>query len=515
MSTIPYYLRNPMDMEDDKVQNPATMAPSAPQGMTSSVVQHPMHALIAPIVGRPVAAPQDTSEIDNGIKGINAPKLPRRSAMMAPPAPDTSPEPTMMSPPAVRTMSPMERYEDHLVTKQMADYDKDANPYGSENNHPGVFGKILHGLSMVTGGPNRRLFSENQREGQIEGTEKNIGEQALQSAHTEAQKANTEYTEQKPEIEKTRLQQQNDIASSKNASVLAKAGYKQDDDGAIVPMDYDEMSPAQQSSYDLKNAQKQLAVTTMGLRDAQTDFENMRGDPNSVQNQQIAQRLQIAKQAQDRMTGMMGAMQERADAQMINAKAGAYGVGMDNQPLPGAMLTEQGQPVGSHFQTNVRPTGAQRTKGNMAESADQQINDMKSIVSKRPDVFGPAGGRVTDFNVWVGSQDPDAQRFRAARTIAGDHLAGTFGGRSEAALNALDSAIGHFKDNPKAVSAGLDQLQEANHLFLNAGRVHTVGDKQTAHGGGNAPHRPANVPAEFVYNANGSKGAGWYRPKGK
>jgi hypothetical protein len=30
-----------------------------------------------------------------------------------------------------------------------------------------------------------------------------------------------------------------------------------------------------------------------------------------------------------------------------------------------------------------------------------------------------------------------------------------------------------------------------------------------------APPRPANVPAGFVYNANGSKGAGWYRPKGK
>jgi len=290
---------------------------------------------------------------------------------------------------------------------------------------------------------------------------------------------------------------------------LAKAGYKQDDDGTIVPMDYDEMSPAQQSSYDLKNAQRQLAVTTMGLRDAQTDFEKMRGDPNSVQNQQIAQRLQVAKQAQDRMTGMMGAMQERADAQMINAKAGAYGVGMDNQPLPGAMLTEQGQPVGSHFQANVRPTGTQRAKGNMAESADQQINDMKGIIDKRSDIFGPAAGRTTDFTVWLGSQDPDAQRFRAARTIAGDHLAGTFGGRSEAALSALDSAIGHFKDNPKAVAAGLDQLQEANHLFLKAGKVHTVGGNQPAPGDGAKPPDPNPNNAKPGYHRIYVEGHGW------
>ena len=108
---------------------------------------------------------------------------------------------------------------------------------------------------------------------------------------------------------------------------------------------------------------------------------------------------------------------------------------------------------------------------------------------------------MTDFNVWIGSQDPDAQRFRAARTIAGDHLAGTFGGRSEAALSALDSAIGHFKDNPKAVAAGLDQLQEANHLFLNAGKVHTVGGNQPASGGGNP-----GVPKGATHTVPGSDG---------
>jgi hypothetical protein len=398
--------------------------------------------------------------------------------------------------------NPQHQIEGHLTNRLQQEYAKDA-PWNPDDH--GTMGKIGHVFSKIGGGladtflpgvvPGTSTYRHDTENNIAHELNSTIGEESQSALHG----ATTEYTEQKPEIEKTRLQQQNNIASSKNASVLEKAGYKQDDDGTIVPMDYDEMSPAQQSSYDLKNAQRQLAVTTMGLRDAQTDFEKMRGDPNSVQNQQIAQRLQVAKQAQDRMTGMMGAMQERADAQMINAKAGAYGVGMDNQPLPGAMLTEQGQPVGSHFQANVRPTGTQRAKGNMAESADQQINDMKGIIDKRSDIFGPAAGRTTDFTVWLGSQDPDAQRFRAARTIAGDHLAGTFGGRSEAALSALDSAIGHFKDNPKAVAAGLDQLQEANHLFLKAGKVHTVG-------GNNSESAPQGVPKGATHTVPGSDG---------
>ncbi len=121
---------------------------------------------------------------------------------------------------------------------------------------------------------------------------------------------------------------------------------------------------------------------------------------------------------------------------------------------------------------NVRPTGTQRSKGNMAASADQQINDMKEIVAKRPVcVWTRRWAVVTDFSTsGVGSQDPDAQRFRAARTIAGDHLAGTFGGTlKRRALNALDSAIGHFKDNPTAITSGLNQLQAGGSLVSQGG----------------------------------------------
>lgn len=343
------------------------------------------------------------------------------------------------------------------------------------SNLPGSLGGIGRGIeSMIPGTQGHHAALLGQADTALTQDEANAGKEA-----------ETVNLESMPELH----QAQSDLAQEKQDEVennhtaqidqhLRTTGFKRDETGNIVP---DEQSPA----YQKQQIANQLAHATMELRNAQTAFEQMKGDPNSVPNRQIAQRLQIAKQTQDRMTGMMGAMQERADAMMMNARAGTMGVDMDNKPLPGAMLTEDGQTVGSRFQANVRPTGQQRGKGNMAESADQQLNDLKDIVTKRPDVFGPASGRVTDFNVWFGSQDPDAQRFRAARTIAGDHLAGTFGGRSETALRELDSAIGHFKDNPAAVTAGLDQLKEANRVFLQAGKVHTVGGhgNQPAQGG--------------------------------
>lgn len=367
--------------------------------------------------------------------------------------------------------------------------------WGQPGNHDTTMGKIAHVLS-VAGNIAGNIVAPNVM-ANIPGTQLNMQEQegglAKQlnaevgdESQNQARNAETALKAQEPEIAQAKQslaqEKQDETENHHQAQIdehMRTAGFKKDEQGNIVP---DEES----LPYQKQKAANDIAHSTIELRKAQTEFEQMKGDPNSVQNQQIGQRLAIAKQTQDRMTGMMGAMQERADAQMINAKAGAYGVGMDNKPLPGAMVTDEGQPVGSHFQSNVRPTGAQRGKGNMAESADQQINDMKSIVSTRPDVFGPVAGRKTDFSVWVGSQDPDAQRFRAARTIAGDHLAGTFGGRSETALAALDSAIGHFKDNPAAVTAGLNQLQEANRLFLEAGKVKTVGSHTDAkpQGGG-------------------------------
>jgi hypothetical protein len=91
-------------------------------------------------------------------------------------------------------------------------------------------------------------------------------------------------------------------------------------------------------------------------------------------------------------------------------------------------------------------------------------------------------------------------------------LAGVFGGRSEAALNALDHAIGQFKDNPKAVSAGIDQLDKANDRFVKKGTVRTAGssaDKQQS--GANGPQTVTTkdqydkLPSGAVYLEDGKK----------
>ena len=62
---------------------------------------------------------------------------------------------------APQPQSPLQKVLEHQTSKLWADYDKDANPMGSANNHPGFWGKLAHGLNVAMGGVNRRGWEEN------------------------------------------------------------------------------------------------------------------------------------------------------------------------------------------------------------------------------------------------------------------------------------------------------------------------------------------------------------------
>jgi hypothetical protein len=73
--------------------------------------------------------------------------------------------------------------EGHEQNQLERDYAKDANPWGTPENHPGVFGKIAHALSHATGGDTRRQWEEQglakQIMGQQTGEDENKEREAL------------------------------------------------------------------------------------------------------------------------------------------------------------------------------------------------------------------------------------------------------------------------------------------------------------------------------------------------
>lgn len=275
--------------------------------------------------------------------------------------------------------------------------------------------------------------------------------------------------------------------------------------GEVMDWQVNEVGKRKQSEQDDLS---ELRAANRAKAEAETALIKAKNDPASPA-------YKAASQAHDDAMRRIALTSRRLDLSESQFEMRAFGTN-DGAALPGSVIGEDGKPVGSNFQANVRPTNTERNKADMGLSAHEQIQDIKSIVQRRPDIFGPAAGRKTEFTVWLGSQDPDAQAFRAARTIAGDHLAATFGGRSETALKSLDDAIGQFKDNPAAVLAGLDQLEKANQVFIQKGTVHATG---TGAPSSAAAPKPGATPTpaasggnvvEYVKDAKGN-----YVPKPK
>lgn len=88
-----------------------------------------------------------------------------------------------------QSASPQEVAMRPALAKLRSDEQKDIDPWGSPDNHPGFMGKLGHALSVATGGPNRRQMEES-------GLEKSLQEMLNSQTGNEEKQAETEHYQQ-------------------------------------------------------------------------------------------------------------------------------------------------------------------------------------------------------------------------------------------------------------------------------------------------------------------------------
>lgn len=121
-----------------------------------------------------------------------------KSSVWAPVDPQQGSAPSS-SRPSVWARVPAQQREEGMLTRRLdQDYEKDLHPWGTEDNHPGVWGKIGHALSVATGGPNRRLQEEQGLEGRLNTLATLQQENALRDAETEEATARAYVLENPP-----------------------------------------------------------------------------------------------------------------------------------------------------------------------------------------------------------------------------------------------------------------------------------------------------------------------------
>lgn len=297
-------------------------------------------------------------------------------------------------------------------------------------------------------------------------------------ADTESQtglrNAQAEYNAARPDIEQGKVDQKTQAAHGKLDEQYANIGYKPNTDPATKdasPYVPDESSPKYQS-----------IQATNDFHKAQSDVAEARKDLLAAQKSNLPEQMQLA--------------QGRLAVAQRNASTALGRLGLSSQEFS----------FNQDKTYNPEPTSKERSTGDLAQSAVNQVHTMRGIIKDHPDMFGPGGDAKQELQRWLSSDAKDAGKFLAARDYLAEHSAGVFGGRGQYIIKQLQD-ITNPNFNPSALNGALDQAEETANHFVKAGTTHGKGETgnaaaQTAH--------PGAPPAGATHIVPGSDGKNHY-----
>ena len=443
-----------------------------PQVLAAAALNINGASQLPPAAPRPLPGPVD-----------DAPKLPALpgTTEMNPPVLDAGSNTTQVKGPSQTDLDQAERSRVINSGSGISQIAKRIEGTGFGQNHP-ILGKIagigaqglatLGDIGLATALPSVELMTPGT-EGHHQMVLNRATSNVNQDLAEEEKKAQTANLDLQPQLKLTQAalaqQKEDEKENHDSAGIAAKLrqlGY--DSDGTALP--YEQLSVQQQAKHDLMQSQAELADATESLNEAkaknlpeQMHQAQMRID-NAMKNRQVAQqRLGLDKQKF-----------EFASQGTINGVAPA-----------GTMLDANGNPIGTMNAANVRPTAMERNKADLASSAVDRIGELRGVLERNADIFGPGPGRAMKIQQWLGSQSPDAQTFLSGATYLADHSAAVFGGRSKYVTEQLQK-LTDPKSNPEAMKAALDEAERAATGFVKAGTVNTA-KKPAAAGGGKTP----------------------------
>jgi hypothetical protein len=361
------------------------------------------------------------------------------------------------------------QYEQNLLDREQ---EKDKNPWGSAENHPGWLGKVAHGLAKagnIAGNvldpaamaliPETELGHRVQENQLFNKTQKlkesELGQQAEQvKEQQEATKEEHEqnYREHQLALEKetdekiAQIMRGNDIKGEKVSSDTQKwmrdHGVMPDPNnpGKIIDIPEDQLSPQELNK-------QHLGQALIHAREARAAYDEYRADPTRPEAQAALQRAQAART-------LAGAAATRAGVDVDKFLAQFLGVDKEGNPIAGVQQDENGKPIGTEV-TKSNASG----KGKVEQDWEKNYNKPANDVERAYQMYQEA---LDEYN------RGDAKTGAATMLALSQHLNTTFGQVKGSRLNR--DLIQEHKD---AIGA-LDRLE------LEAGKLVGRGDQLTA-----------------------------------
>ncbi len=402
----------------------------------------------------------------NPFQQINASLPPLAPAPPAPPALGFDPNELSSSAPPqmpqgkrpqVFGPTPQDRQQTMLGGRLEQDYQKDLHPWGTPENHPGVWGKIGHALSYATGGPNRRLMEESGLEGRLNKLaqlQSQIGEQGATTSRLKEETAEMPgKTESEEGLQSATGRHLND--ESTNIENPASVVLETDQGMFLRNPKTNELTPLTNQGQQLmpsnktqpKGMEKGSVVGPNG-KPIEANYHPDTGKWTDTSGKEIINPQPYEKPNQ---AGMMT---------LIAPDPNTPGGGIVQRVGAGARIAPGSQTAAGFNAVNT-PTMQQRTAagraGTVIEMAPEVLSRIDSIAPK----LGPVEGRWNDFMQGkVGMDDPDFAALRSDLLMMSSAvaLAHAQGRLPENLREEFDRAINAPKQTPENLKATIQTM---------------------------------------------------------
>lgn len=450
------------------------------------------------------------------INGSLPPLIPKPEDLLPPPPaaamPEGSPglQKVMQDTPRANVFGPTAKdtYEHRLDAKLGQDMTKDANPFGSADNHPGTWGKLLHGLSVLTGGPGRRAMEEEGLDTRLNALGKLNSEENLQGAQAGEQTAeagkNTEETSEMPG--KTASDEALQGAQTGEAAARTNAINNPPDTNPDIATYHSLVKLGMRPSEALREIEKDKAFALKPPGGEHVDLAGPGGKAMGGTYDPGTKKYYDAAGNEVANPQMFEKPNQAGMVTMIAPDPNTPGGGIIERLGAGAHVAPGSQTTAGVNSMNT-PTTNQRTAAGRAETVLAMVPEVTARIDAMHGQIGPEMGRWNEFMQGkVGASNPQFAALRSDLLMMSSAvaLAHAQGRLPENLREEFDNAINAPKQTPENLKATINAM--VPWLQQVQGQGSRPGTESMA------PQRPANVPEGYIHKDSGPHGAGWYKP---
>jgi hypothetical protein len=307
-----------------------------------------------------------------------------------------------------------DRQETMLGGRLEGDYQKDLHPWGTPENHPGVWGKIGHALSVATGGPNRRLMEESGLEGRLNklaGLQSQLGEQGAQTSHLKEEtaempgKAESEEGLQGAETrhandEAANLENPNAVMVETDQGIFMRNPKTNE----LTPLTYQGNPLNPFNKVPPKGMEKGSIVGPNG-KPIEANYHSDTGKWTDTSGKEIVNPVPYERPNQAGMVTLIAPDPNNPGGGVVER------VGAGAHIVPGSQTT-------AGFSSMNTPTTTVRTAAERAKIVNESIPGVLADIEKNKTQMGPLMGRWNDFMQGkVGMDNPDFAALRMDFTL--------------------------------------------------------------------------------------------------